>query len=437
MRSSVTSAESPVTGPAHAGTIRRPGDPVPPGGAGGGRRARLRTPSPVAVLVAALALLAAPGTTVAQPHSADPLPAGAEERVARHHGYPAVPVSALSGRLSGTEEAGGRLRARLDGAELSLVAGSPFYRHGDRIRQLPNPPYLEAGEVWIPVRLFRRAVAGEGDGGPAAGSARRPVPGEATEAGSVTPPGGDASAAGEERTGPWRVVLDPGHGGRDPGARGPRGTREKGIVLEMARRIRDRLNERPGIEASLTRTGDEFIPLAQRSRIAIRRDADLFVSLHANSARNRSARGFETYFLGEARTDESRRVALRENASVKYQEDTDWSPERQVEYILTSADQRAYVHESNFVAGHIQNRLRRRHSGPDRGVKQAGFYVLMGASGSMPAVLVETGFLSNPAGERLLRGDDGQARIAGSVADAIASYFRERERRGSVRTARR
>jgi N-acetylmuramoyl-L-alanine amidase len=128
-------------------------------------------------------------------------------------------------------------------------------------------------------------------------------------------------------------------------------------------------------------------------------------------------------------------VALRENASVKYQEDTDWSPERQVEYILASADQRAYVHESNFVAGHIQNQLRRRHSGPDRGVKQAGFYVLMGASGSMPAVLVEAGFLSNPSAERMLGSRDGQTRIAEGVANAIAAYFEERERRGSVRTA--
>lgn len=331
-------------------------------------------------------------------------------------GFPAVPASALPGAgMDGVRAAGPTLRATVDGSSVSATAGSPFVRLGERVRQLPNAPYLRGGELWVPVRLLAAAGLASGGGAAAAASGR----------------------AGSEDAGPWRVVLDPGHGGRDPGARGPGGTREKEVVLRIARKIRDRLAEREGIEVSLTRDDDRFIPLEERSRIAVRRDADLFVSIHANSAPSSGVRGFETYFLGEARTDEARRVAMRENAAIQYQEDSDWSPEEQVEYILTSADQRLYAQESNYLAGHIQNRLRSRHPGSDRGVKQAGFYVLMGSTASMPSVLVEAGFLSNPASERYLASAEGQSEIARSVADAVEAYFEERERRGGVQTASR
>lgn len=368
-----------------------------------------------AVLTAVLAgllslVVAGPATAQPRPGAEDgTLPSELAAEVQRHRGYPVAPVSALAGSaLSEVEVGGARVRAQLGDRPIELLAESPFYRIGGNVRQLPNAPYREAGEFWIPVEALSGATAGSAS----------------------------AAAAGR-RAGPWRVVIDPGHGGRDPGARGPRGTREKDVVLAVARKLQDRLAQEADIEASLTRTGDEFLALAERSRIAVERGADLFLSIHANSSRARRARGFETFFLGEARTEESRQVAMRENAAVQYQQDSEWSSEEQVAYILASADQRAYVQESNYLAGYIQNQLRPRHSGPDRGVKQAGFYVLMGASGSMPAVLVETGFISNPSGERLLTSTRGQERIAAGVAEAVIRYFRERERRGGVRTARR
>lgn len=401
----------------------RPGASGSLGRRPGGARSRRAGWRVVLAAVAAAGTLALSSPASAQ--SEDDLPPELAERTERHMGFPAVPASTLSGtRLAGVRAVGPRLEATLDDEPVSATAGSPFVRLGDRVRQLPNAPYLRDGRLWVPVRLLATA-------GLASDAAGRTAAGPASDAASA------GARSGSDDEGPWRVVLDPGHGGRDPGARGPGGTREKTVVLQITRKIRDRLEEREGIEVSLTRDDDRFLPLEQRSQIAVEEEADLFLSIHANSARSSGVRGFETYFLGEARTEESRQVAMRENAAIQYQEDSEWSPEEQVEYILTSADQRLYAQESNYLAGHIQNRLRSRHPGSDRGVKQAGFYVLMGSTASMPSVLVEAGFLSNPASERFLAGAEGQAQVAESVADAVEAYFEERERRGGIQTASR
>jgi N-acetylmuramoyl-L-alanine amidase len=326
-------------------------------------------------------------------------------------GYPVVAASLVPEEVLGSLSVDGdRLTARAAGRVLELREGSPFYRDGDRVWQLANPPYRDGGTFWIPAELLARLGPG--------GSAAQTV---ASAAGSDER-GGDAAGAALPSHGPFRVVIDAGHGGKDPGARGPRGTLEKNIALAVAKKLEARLSKVPGIDASLTRRTDVFIPLAGRPRIAVERHADLFLSIHCNSEEGRSARGFETYFLSPSRTEESRRVAIRENSAIQYEDPKDRPNLDDINYILVANRQNLNVRESSFFAGEIQNEMRGDLSTPDRGVKQAGLYVLMGASGSMPAVLAEIGFISNPVEERFLRSSSGQAEIAAALADAVKEY---------------
>lgn len=419
MRSSATRVDGVHAGRPDRSVTGGRGAAAVPGTAGPEPAGRIEPGVRIVASALTVLLLAASATPAsAQPRSEDGAAAAWAEESARHHGYPAVAASALSDALSEITTDGTRLTARVDGRSLELMAGSPFYRVDGRVAQLANPPYRRDGGFWLPLQLLERlGVAG-------AEAARAAAHGS----------GGEARPG---RTGPWKVVIDPGHGGKDSGARGPGGVQEKEVVLGIARRLVERLNRRDDVEASLTRTDDRFLPLDQRSRIAVQRDADLFLSLHANAARDRSARGFETYFLGEARTERARRVALRENSSVRYEGGSGEEVSNEVQMILANMDLNMFQEESRFLAGYVQNSLRSRISSPDRGVKQNIFLVLVNASGSMPSILVETGFISNPQGERRLRSGDGQARIADGIGQAIVEYFRERERRETVQTAAR
>ncbi|MGH7577566.1 MAG: N-acetylmuramoyl-L-alanine amidase family protein, partial [Longimicrobiales bacterium] len=177
-----------------------------------------------------------------------------------------------------------------------------------------------------------------------------------------------------------------------------------------------------GYEVHLTRTGDTLIALDDRSRIANRLKGErpgLFLSIHANAHRSTDVRGFETFFLSDARTDDERRVAEMENAAVEYE---DQRPEDDaVGHILNDIRNDFYVRTSNDLAGVVQTNLAGFHSGPDRGVKRAGFRVLVGAL--MPAVLVEAAFISNPAEARLLGTAAFQQKIAWALADAVDDFF--------------
>lgn len=400
----------------------RSGRPVRPATPPGAARTAGGATGVAAAALAAVLLAASAAPAAAQPRSEAGAAAAWAETSDRHHGYPAVAASALSDALSEMTAEGARFTARIDGRELELLAGSPFYRVDGRVGQLANPPYRRDGGFWLPLQLLERLDVAGVEAARAAADGAGEAPGEEAPSG---------------RTGPWKVVIDPGHGGKDPGARGPGGVREKDVVLGIARRLAERLNRRDDVEASLTRTDDSFLPLDERSRIAVRRDADLFLSLHANAARNRNASGFETYFLGEARTERARRVALRENSSVRYEGGSGEEVSNEVQMILANMDLNMFQEESRFLAGYVQNSLRQRIASPDRGVKQNIFLVLVNASGSMPSILVETGFISNPQGERRLRSGEGQERIADGLSQAIVEYFQERERRETVQTAAR
>jgi N-acetylmuramoyl-L-alanine amidase len=221
------------------------------------------------------------------------------------------------------------------------------------------------------------------------------------------------------------VVVDPGHGGRDPGATGKGGLREKWVTMKAARLLREELLKRmPSVRVVLTRKGDVMVPLKQRTEIANKERADVFISLHANFSYNRDARGMETYFLSLAKTDEERAVAAMENAPLA--KEASWEagqPSGELEFILWDSAQTAWLDQSQDLARHIQDLAARRGLG-SRGVKQAGFYVLSGAY--MPSVLVEVGFLSNRSEEASLKDERHLRKTAEVVADGAVQFLRRR-----------
>jgi N-acetylmuramoyl-L-alanine amidase len=229
---------------------------------------------------------------------------------------------------------------------------------------------------------------------------------------------------------PWLVnfdtiVIDPGHGGRDPGAVGFSGSCEKDRTLEIALMVRDLLSIRmPELRAVLSRSVDEYVSLGDRTRLANRNRADLFVSIHCNAAVNRTANGYETFFLSLARTDDARVVEMLENNVLELDE-VSTLPTDPLSFLLADMAQSIFQNQSSYLAGAVQNSFSRAFPGArDRGVKQAGFYVLRGAY--MPAVLVEVAFISNQAEERDLLSLDFRFRAAQAIVESIIMYA-ERE----------
>jgi N-acetylmuramoyl-L-alanine amidase len=328
-------------------------------------------------------------------------------------GSPAFPLAALEALGARVTTTPLGARALLLGDTIEFQAGSPFFRAGGRLYQLAFPTALAGGELHVPEQFFLQWLpqrhAGEiryADGALRSSAApARSVP--------RGPP--------QKRL----VVLDPGHGGRDPGKIGPNGLAEKEAVLEIAKRLATVLRER-GYEVQLTRTRDTLIALADRPRLANRWKGDrpvaLFVSIHANSAPG-GAQGFETFFLSEARTEDERRVAEMENAAAAYEEEKPAGDE--FEHLLNSLRNDFYVRASSDLAGVIQDRFATFHPGPNRGVKRAGFRVLVGAI--MPAVLVEVAFLSHRGEAELLRTDRFQGQVARGLADAVDRFFTTNE----------
>jgi N-acetylmuramoyl-L-alanine amidase len=235
-----------------------------------------------------------------------------------------------------------------------------------------------------------------------------------------------------------RVVVDAGHGGRDPGA--PlRGTsiREKDVALQVAMQLGSILKER-GIEVIYTRTRDTLIALDDRGRIANEARGDLFISIHVNAANPGwknpgAARGFETYFLAAAKTEDDKRVEEMENESVRFESETEVPKGDPLSFILSDMMQNEHLRESADLADIVQRHLRSVHRGPDRGVKQAGFRVLNNAF--MPAVLVELGFGTNEDEAAFLTTSARQRAMALAVADATMEFLERHRARVSGGTA--
>ncbi|MHB1169127.1 MAG: N-acetylmuramoyl-L-alanine amidase family protein [Longimicrobiales bacterium] len=307
-------------------------------------------------------------------------------------------------------------RAIVYGDTLVFAAGSPFFRSSGGAHVLALPARRADGRLYLPEQFFLEWLPGRhGEQIAWSSGALR------TTSGLVVP--GAAQAAGPVTR---VVVIDPGHGGRDSGKIGPNGVREKDVVLSIGRRLEALLQER-GYEVHLTRDRDTLIALADRPRMANAwkngRQRAVFLSIHANSWQP-SVKGFETYFLSDARTEDARRVAEMENAAEQYEE-SDGQAEGVAELILNSLRNDFYVRASNDLAEVVQRGIAEYHSGPDRGVKQAAFRVLVGAL--MPAVLIETAYLSNPEEARLLARPDFQDRLASGIADAVDVFFAQHE----------
>ena len=249
-----------------------------------------------------------------------------------------------------------------------------------------------------------------------------------------------ASVPAFKKEGKWIIVIDPGHGGRDWGAPGAI-SKEKDINLAISRKTGDYIEQNcKNATVIYTRDDDSTVDLIERPKIANRNNADLFISIHTNSTKvSKNVIGAETYIMGLASNQENLEVAMKENEvilleddySTKYQGFDPKSPES---YIIFTLTQNVYQKQSTDLAWKIQTQFTERVNRKDRGVKQAGFWVLFNTS--MPSVLVETGFISNPGEEKYLNSSTGQDYLASAIYRACRDYMNEIDRRSNISAAR-
>ena len=396
-------------------------------------------------LLALLALLHAPGSiTVASVRG--------EQRLAVRviDGAPVVSAKALVTALGGTlrrqEE---WLDVFLARQQVRFLVGAPFLVSNERAEPLVMPVLLEGDSLYLPFqvvsevlpRLFRDRYRYEAERQRLVDSGWQLVQGGGTRAvaDNARAPARDGTRLASGLRRGHEVTIDPGHGGSDPGNPGqffPRGLREKDVTLQVGLLLREELKAR-GVGVRMTRAKDTLISLADRGRYCSK-DCDLFVSLHVNSLPRRSGytevRGFETYFLAEAKTEDAERVARMENDAVRFETEAEAvASERGLDFILKDLALNEYLRESARLAELVQDNLGEVHDGGDRGVKQAGFMVLTTAR--RPAVLVELGYSTNRADARVLTDRASQRRLAARIADAIVDYLLEYERRTGGRPA--
>jgi N-acetylmuramoyl-L-alanine amidase len=227
------------------------------------------------------------------------------------------------------------------------------------------------------------------------------------------------------------IVLDAGHGGHDPGATGPNGVQEKDVVLDVTRRAARMIEDGLGIKVALTRSTDVFVPLRDRTNFANRQRADLFVAIHANAHPQSVSEGVETFFLSSEATDNAaRQTAALENNVVQLESPQSRQKTDLLKSILWDMAQSEFQQESSFLAETVQDSMTQSLHLVNRGVKQAGFYVLGGAA--MPAILIEIGFLTNPKEERKLASAEHREAIARAIYASLAEYKRRYDQR--VRT---
>ena len=369
--------------------------------------------------------------------------------VTTERGQAAVAASRLVAPLELTVALDGpRVTVGLGGAVFVFQLGAPFVRAGGVVCALVGEPYLTRDTLFLPLSWLADCV-------PRALGARYrwdPVPPRLEElpvAGPVAaarPAGGGAppaagtvhAAAPNPLTGlrlRHVVVIDPGHGGVDPGNPGryfPDGLVEKDITLAIARLLRAELVRR-GIGALLTRATDTLIDLADRGAFC-KAQCDLFISIHVNSMpagrRADRASGAETYFLSDAKTEDQERVANMENEVIRFETGPPTSATGPLGYILRDLQLNEYLRESAQLAALVQDSVTKVHPGGDHGVQQAAFMVLTTAR--RPAILVETGFATNRTDGAFLASSLGQHKLASAIAEGIVAYLLEFERKLAV-----
>ena len=342
-----------------------------------------------------------------------------------------------------------RFLLSVGGVAFEIADRASFALSEGRLYPLMAPARERDGRLEVPVQLFTD-VAPRAGASLAWNPAQRRltvVPARVTSApgtGARPQPSGTAGARGAPGASGARgargarrrvVVIDAGHGGRDPGMRGwsPERTlvREKDVTLGVSLLLEEEL-ERRGYAVVMTRRTDTLVALSDRGRIANRSKGDLFISVHINAANPnwrdpQAARGFETYFLAEAKTEDERRVANMENEVVRFETGADAPRNDPLGFIINDMAQNEHLRESSDLADGMQRALGRVHPGPSRGVKQAGFAVLVTAY--MPAVLVEIGFGTNNAEAAFMSSDSGQRTLASAIADAAVAYLARYEQR--------
>ncbi|OLB15823.1 MAG: hypothetical protein AUH07_02365 [Gemmatimonadetes bacterium 13_2_20CM_70_9] len=386
-------------------------------------------------LACLLLLLAPPQTVViATPRGLTSVP------ITMERGSSAVAAPLLAGPLGLTVAIeGSRATVSLGGTLFVFQLAAPFVRAGDAVYGLVGEPYVARDTLFLPLHWLADCL-------PRALGARYHWNAAATRldelpvAGAVVagPPPGRPAAAPNPLTGLRQhhaVVIDPGHGGADPGNPGryfPGGLVEKDITLAVGRLLRAELARR-GIAASLTRATDSLIDLTDRGAFC-RADCDLFVSIHVNAmpAGSRAERtsGVETYFLSTAKTEDQERVAKMENDALTFETTPAGGSRGPVDFILKDLQLNEYLRESARLAELVQEKVVVVHPGGDRGVQQAGFMVL--ATARRPAILVETGFATNRTDGAFLASSLGQHKIASAIAEGVVAYLLEFERKRAL-----
>jgi N-acetylmuramoyl-L-alanine amidase len=241
----------------------------------------------------------------------------------------------------------------------------------------------------------------------------------------------------EEQPKHWTVVIDAGHGGQDDGTSGKQ-SKEKDIALSISLKLGTLIKDNlPGVNIIYTRERDVFIPLNERADIANKNKADLFISIHCNGNTNTEASGTETYAMGLHKTDENLEVAKLENSAILFEEDyttkyEGFDPNSAESYIIFTFLQNTFLQQSLNYASFVQDQFETRAQRKNRGVKQAGFLVLWKTT--MPAVLIEVGFLTNPKEELFLITNEGQEYIASAIYRAFKDYKRIIEEKSHYNT---
>jgi N-acetylmuramoyl-L-alanine amidase len=360
-------------------------------------------------------------------------PAG-ETRVPVRSGPAGAPMLAAPQLLGAL---GGSIRFEEGWAEVIVarqpfrfLVGAPLYVFSSQLQTLAAPVWLSRDTLYLPFQFVSEII-------PYYLGERYRYDGRRARLEDITGDRFPAPAPGPTLANGLRpghiVTIDPGHGGVDPGNPGtyfPRGVREKDVTLQVGILLRDELKRR-GVGVRMTRTTDTLIALGDRGGYCTAA-CDLFVSLHVNSLARRRGyteiRGFETYFLAEARTEDAARVAKMENDAVRFETGDNEAPMTGgLDFILKDLQLNEHLRESARVAELVQKGLKSVHTGDDRGVKQAGFMVLTTAR--RPAILVEMGYSTNPQDGRFLTARSSQRAMASAVADAIVEYLREYERK--------
>ncbi|HEV8266111.1 MAG TPA: N-acetylmuramoyl-L-alanine amidase [Gemmatimonadales bacterium] len=331
---------------------------------------------------------------------------------------------------------GSAVRVALGGRAFEFDLGAPFVRTGDTAYPLVGAPYVARDTLFLPLHWLAgyvpRLLARRYRWDPTFARLEELAPPPLPPSVAAQPAGAPNRVTGLRQ--PHTIVVDPGHGGVDPGNPGlhlPGRLVEKDITLAIARLLRAELLQR-GLTVVLTRSTDTLVDLADRPRFC-RADCDLFVSIHVNAMpvgrRRERVGGVETYFLSDAKTEDQKRVAQTENDALRF-ETAPPAAEGPLAYILRDLQVNEYLRESARLAELVQGRVAAIHPGENRGVQQGPFLVL--AAARRPAILVETGFATHAADGPFLASALGQHKIAAALADGIVAYLLEFERRLAV-----